>query len=139
MALPSPLTPEPDSEGWFLSTFEKIASRTALIQCHRLVRASNTDYDGDGYLNESEVEFASDPLVTTSLPAFNPHIVLNPATETLQIRFAAEFGKLHTVQESLDLVEWTATETNLMGQGAVVSRGYSTATPLKRFFRVKKN
>ena len=85
------------------------------------------------------MEFGSNPLVTTSLPTFNPHIVINPTTQTLQIRFAAEFGKSHTVQESPDLVEWTTTEASLMGQGEVVSRGFSTVVQLKRFFRVKKN
>ncbi len=50
------LSLEPENEGWFISTFEKTAPRTALLRAYRLRSANTLDSDGDGLLDIEEKE-----------------------------------------------------------------------------------
>jgi hypothetical protein len=42
------------------------------------------------------------------------------------------------VLDSIDLEHWDDLETNIIGQGAVITRSYATGDQTKRFFRVEK-
>lgn len=66
VATPSPLTQEPDSEGWFIKTFEKIDAFSARIRTYRLNTPSNTsaiDSDGDGLSDALEASIGTNPLL----------------------------------------------------------------------------
>ena len=58
---------------------------------------------------------------------------IQPAVE---LRFDAASVKTHEIQASTDLATWTAVESGIVGQGAAVSRLYSTINQPKRFFKV---
>ncbi len=60
VALPSPLTPDPDSEGWFINTFEKTSDRAALILSYQLLEQ---DTDGDGLSDRLEDFYDTNPLL----------------------------------------------------------------------------
>lgn len=55
------LSLDPESEGWFVNTFEKIAARTAIMRTYRLRTASTSDRDGDGLLDIEEFAVNTDP------------------------------------------------------------------------------
>lgn len=64
VAQPSPLTQDPDSEGWYINTFEKVNSFTARSQTYRLFRPSDTDSidsDGDGLSDALEARYGTNP------------------------------------------------------------------------------
>lgn len=59
-AAPS-LSTDPESEGWYLTTFEKTASQSALLRSYRLLTTDNVDSDGDGLLDAEEEVIGTDP------------------------------------------------------------------------------
>ena len=61
IADPSALTRNADTEGWFLTTFEKTASRTALLRTYRLRTTTTSDRDNDGLLDIAELTLGTDP------------------------------------------------------------------------------
>ncbi len=96
------------------------------------------DTDGDGYLDGAEAACGSNPLATFSVPEFKTYNVLALDVGTIQFSFPAQQGRTYSVLDSIDLVHWNGIETNIIGQGAVITRTYSTVDQTKRFFRVEK-
>jgi uncharacterized repeat protein (TIGR02543 family) len=97
------------------------------------------DTDVDGYMDGSEVEFGGNPLVASSAPEFKIHALLMPAAGMIQLRFPALQGASHSLQNSIDLRDWSDLETDIIGRGQVVTRAYPTVSPPQRFFRVTRN
>lgn len=60
VALPSPLTSDPDSEGWFITSFKKTSDRAAQIFSYQLLEQ---DTDGDGLSDRLEGSYGTNPLV----------------------------------------------------------------------------
>ena len=54
------LTLNADTEGWFVTTFDKTAPRTTLLQTYRLRTNSTSDRDGDGLLDVEEFALNTD-------------------------------------------------------------------------------
>lgn len=61
VALPPPLSPNPYTEGWYVSTFEKVADRSAIFRSYRLNLSSNVDRDNDGLTDYEELAIGTDP------------------------------------------------------------------------------
>ena len=61
VALPPSLSPDPDSEGWFTTTFEKTGDRSSRIRKYRIGRGTAADRDLDGVPDSIEVAFGTDP------------------------------------------------------------------------------
>lgn len=61
VALPFSLSPDPDTEGWFITTFEKSEARSALIRTYRLQLSSVADRDSDSLPDYVEISLGTDP------------------------------------------------------------------------------
>jgi hypothetical protein len=61
VASTSALTRNADTEGWFLTTFEKTAPRTSVLRTYRLRTTTTADRDGDGLLDNAELTLGADP------------------------------------------------------------------------------
>ncbi len=57
----SVLTRNADTEGWFVTTFEKTAPRTTVLRTYRLRTSTTSDRDGDGMLDNAELTLGTDP------------------------------------------------------------------------------
>ena len=55
VVLPNLLSPDPDLEGWFLTTFDKDSPASALMRTYHLQLAGNADRDGDGISDYDEM------------------------------------------------------------------------------------
>lgn len=79
-------------------------------------------------------------LLASGLPARSsgPLLSIRAGAEprTVELRFQAVAGITYHTEVSPDLKQWSSLESNIVGQGTVVSRTYSTANPAARFFRV---
>ena len=72
-------------------------------------------------------------LTSTMLEAEEVQATIQTAVE---VRFDAASVKTYEIQASTDLTTWMAVESGIIGQGAAVSRLYSTINQPKRFFKV---
>ncbi len=65
VATPQPLCNDPDSEGWFITTFEKTDTRTATLRNYRLktFSAADSDLDGDGLSDAAELLLGTNPTI----------------------------------------------------------------------------
>ncbi len=97
------------------------------------------DADGDGYLDGGEVEFGGNPLSAAVVPGFRARVVSGVTATSIEFRFVAQQGMIHAVEVSTDLTGWNTIETNITGQGGVVTRFYSMENQPKRYFRVRRN
>ncbi|MFM2170214.1 MAG: hypothetical protein RI957_443 [Verrucomicrobiota bacterium] len=61
VALPPLLSPDPESEGWYVTTFEKTDARSALVRNYRLGLTSSADRDGDGLADITEIGIGTNP------------------------------------------------------------------------------
>ena len=61
VALPSPLTQDAESEGWFVTTFEKSSDRSAFVRNYRLYTERSADVDRDGLTGAEEVAAGTEP------------------------------------------------------------------------------
>ena len=60
------LSLNPDTEGWFITTYDKTAARTALLRTYRLRTNSTADSDGDGLIDIEEFVLNTDSNSTDS-------------------------------------------------------------------------
>jgi formylglycine-generating enzyme required for sulfatase activity len=89
------------------------------------------DTDGDGFGDGFEVSTGFDPTLTNSTPD-----TLSRILTAVEFQFNAATGVSYRVEATANLSNtWEAVETNIIGEGGVVSRLYSTEGQPKRFFR----
>ena len=125
-----------------------------------VARGSNpkgTDTDGDGLSDREEVEtHGTNPLVKDSdgdgfddlfelNAGFNPTRADSTPDALTSIRTAVEFrfnsanGVSYRIEASTDLNTWETVETDIIGEGGVITRFYSIENQPKRYFRVRRN
>jgi hypothetical protein len=92
------------------------------------------DTDGDGFDDGFEVKFGYSPVS----PASTPDGVATILT-AVEFRFNAAQGVSYRIETSTDLENWSAIEPVIIGQGAVVTRFYSTESQTERYFRAVRN
>lgn len=96
----------------------------------------NPDKDGDGFDDEVEVALGTDPNNAASTPESKPDLVT-----AVEFKFYAAKNKTYRIETSTDLVEWTAIEDNIRGQGRSepITRLYSLTSHTVRHFRAVRN
>ena len=145
---PASLTVYPDADGDGLTDADELIYGSNVNQgdtdgdgisdgdeVHRyLTNPTVKDTDGDGYEDGFEIGVGYSPTSAASTPQAVSRI--HPAVE---FEFSADLGVAYEIQQSLDLKNWTPIESNIIGQGRVETRFYSTQNQPKRYFRVNKN
>jgi hypothetical protein len=61
LAAPPVYTPDPKSQGWYITTFAKASAISAEFRTYRLQTLESTDSDGDGLYDWQEVALSTDP------------------------------------------------------------------------------
>lgn len=92
------------------------------------------DSDSDGFDDLFELNTGFDPNSETSTPD-----ALSTIRTAVEFRFNAAEGVSYRIENSTDLETWNTVETDIIGQGGVVTRFYSTENRPKRYFRVRRN
>ena len=100
----------------------------------------NADTDGDGWNDGAEEYFGGDPRSADISPIFQCDLNRDSIGNQWILSFPSAISQTYTIEESVNLSSWYIIESNIMGDGNVVSRSYPhTQTQAKRFFRVKRN
>jgi uncharacterized repeat protein (TIGR02543 family) len=92
------------------------------------------DSDSDGFDDAFEVNTGFNPALATSTPD-----AVTSIRTSVEFRFNAANGVSYRIEASTDLENWSILETDITGQGAEVTRFYSTENQPKRHFRVRRN
>ncbi len=92
------------------------------------------DTDSDGFSDPFEINTGFDPVSSNSTPD-----AVSTIRTAVEFRFNAANGVSYRIEDSTDLQNWNTVETGIIGQGAVVTRFYSTENQPKRYFRVRRN
>ena len=92
------------------------------------------DTDSDGFDDYFEVSTGFSPTSALSTP--DTHSSIRTAVE---FRFNAANEGNYRIESSTNLVDWNTVETNIIGNGGVITRFYSTENLPKRYFRARRN
>jgi uncharacterized repeat protein (TIGR02543 family) len=92
------------------------------------------DSDGDGFDDKFEIFTGFDPNSAESTPD-----ALSTIMTAVEFRFNAANGISYRIEVSTDLEDWELLETDIIGEGGVVTRFYSIENQSKRYFRVRRN
>ena len=94
---------------------------------------SKADTDGDGFDDIFEISTKYDPLSSESTP--EAYLEIQTAVE---IKFNAGKNLSYKIENSVDLENWSAIETGVVGEGKLVKRLYSIDDYKGRYFRVRR-
>ena len=120
----NPLLSDTDGDG--LSDLDEVT----LHQTSPILR----DTDGDGFDDAFELQTGFDPTQAASTPD-----ALSTIRTAVEFRFNAANGVSYRIEASSDLETWQTIETDIPGQGGVITRFYSLENHPKRNFRVRRN
>jgi uncharacterized repeat protein (TIGR02543 family) len=98
------------------------------------------DMDADGWNDGAEQDFGGNPRSTNVTPNFQCKLNKDSAGNQWILRFPAAQGQVYTIEASENLSSWDSLESNITGNGSIVTRAYPVApTQPKRYFRIKRN
>jgi hypothetical protein len=139
-----------DSDGDFLSDYDEVYTYPS--------SPTNSDMDDDGLLDGEEIlTYGSDPnIFDTDRDGFGDGFEVDtgfspvssnstPDTHSsiltaVEFRFNAASGFSYRVEATTDLSNsWETIESDVAGQGGVVTRFYTTEGEPKRFFRARRD
>jgi fibronectin-binding autotransporter adhesin len=105
------------------------------LQEYRLgTAASLKDTDGDGFDDFFEINNGYDPTLDTSTP-----IRVTTIRKATEFRFNAANGASYRIETSFDLNTWNTVETDIIGEGGVVTRFFPTENQPTTYYRVRSN
>ena len=120
----SPLKADTDEDG--------LADR-AEIEVH-YSNPNLKDSDGDGFDDLFEVNTGFNPALASSTPDAQSKLLT-----AVEFRFNAANGATYRIEASSNLEDWTIIESDIVGEGAVVTRFYSIENQSQRYFRARRN
>jgi hypothetical protein len=118
----NPKNPDSDSDG--LNDFTEVQLGTNPLA---------PDTDGDGYSDDYEYKTGYNPLDAQLAPDL--FMTIHPSVE---VRFPTAIGKLYTIEKSADLKVWEAVESNLVGNGNMISRHFTAEGTITQYFRTRE-
>ncbi|MEN9975118.1 MAG: hypothetical protein RLZZ282_1124 [Verrucomicrobiota bacterium] len=123
----------PDSDGDGLTDGKEVS----VYHSNPILADSDADGFGDGF----EVMAGYNPTLATSTPDLLSSIHTGPASvpSSVEFRFNAAKDAIYQIESSTDLITWNLIEDSIVGQGAPITRSYSTMVIRKRFFRASRN
>lgn len=92
------------------------------------------DTDSDGFEDGFEVSTGFNPTLVNSSPDS-----VSTINNAVGFRFNAGLGLSYRIEDSVDLENWNTIESQIIGDGGVVTRFYFTTGYPKRYFRARKN
>jgi uncharacterized delta-60 repeat protein len=92
------------------------------------------DTDADGFDDGFEVATGFSPTNEKSTPD-----ALSSIRTAAEYRFNAALGVSYRIEASTDFANWSTIETNIIGNGGVITRFYSIEGQSQRFFRSRRN
>lgn len=119
----SPKLADTDSDG--LSDFAEVVTNGT--------NPAAKDSDGDGFDDLFEINTGFNPTLDSSTPD-----AISSIRTAVEFRFNAGNGLRYRIEGSTDLQNWETVETDIIGNGGVVTRFYSIENQPKRYFRVVK-
>jgi hypothetical protein len=118
----NPKNPDSDSDG--LNDFTEVQLGTNPLA---------PDTDGDGYSDDYEYRTGYNPVDAKVAPDL--FMTIHPSVE---VRFPTAIGKLYTIEKSTDLKVWEAVESNLVGNGNMISRHFTAEGTIAQYFRTRE-
>jgi hypothetical protein len=98
------------------------------------------DMDADGWNDGAEQDFGGNPRSANVTPNFQCKLNKDSTGNQWILRFPAAQGQVYTIEASENLSSWNSLESNITGNGSIVTRAYPVApTQPKRYFRIKRN
>jgi hypothetical protein len=112
----------PGTSGWGVTYGDR--STTAQFQ----------DSDLDGFSDQAEIEYNTNPFNSASIPANSASLAIVD-----EFRFPSQANAQYSIQASPDMLNWANVQTGIQGYGSVKAyQEYRGQSP-KRFFRSLKN
>ena len=94
------------------------------------------DFDGDGWMNDAEKLFGSDPNDMDSVPNFSLYISIKD-TDQMELLFPGAREEKYQIEMTSDLRNWLPIDSMITGNGDAIRKSVSLMNGA-RYFRVKK-
>ena len=104
---------------------------------HLVLRLRGNDKDQDGWSDETEILFGSNPEDGSSTPEFKLKIDVNDNNE-IELLFPGAKGETYEIQLSDDLQNWMSLEILIIGNGETIRNSFPLSNNLQ-FYRIKRN
>ena len=104
---------------------------------HLVLRLRENDKDQDGWNDETEVRFGSNPEDASSTPEFKLKIDVNDNNE-IELLFPGAKGETYEIQLSDDLQNWMSLKILIIGNGETIRNSFPLSNN-SQFYRIKRN
>ena len=104
---------------------------------HLVLRFPVNDKDQDGWTDETEMQFGSNPEDVSSTPEFQLKIEVNDNNE-IELLFPGAKDETYEIQLSDDLKNWLSLEALIIGNGETIRKSFPVINN-SQFYRIKRN
>ena len=104
---------------------------------HLVLRLRGSDKDQDGWRDETEILFGSNPEDASSTPEFKLKIDVNDNNE-IELLFPGAKGETYEIQLSDDLQNWMSLKILIIGNGETIRNSFPLSNN-SQFYRIKRN
>ena len=104
---------------------------------HLVLRLRGNDKDQDGWRDETEILFGSNPEDASSTPEFKLKIEVNDNNE-MELLFPGAKGETYEIQLSDDLQNWMSLKILIIGNGETIRNSFPLSNN-SQFYRIKRN